>query len=315
MEANLPANLEEPPQLAKVTLHTASPILDLCTSIHNSPSNAYLDYLLDIRKRYFRFFLGPKSVREKESSISLEELLEGDPRRFPLAKRVLVATILASSLLQLQRTQWMKDGWSKRDVFFRTRDGVVIFEQMYFSTEFASCHGLGDGTLGFKAENSEQQSTYSVEADMTASFTSTVAGKNLTIETSTMTDSFSSVQPFHLKTSLECLGIVLIELCFCEPIERGEDKVKVRPHGPNNDKPNHDFCLAIANAWTWEEISASEPSFSDPVEMCLRFPNLGRAKQGRYDEIVQDMYSAIVKPLQDEMNRRWQPGLDQTICV
>lgn len=129
-----------------------------------------------------------------------------------------------------------------------------------------------------------------------------------------MANSPSYVEPFHLKTSLECLGIVLIELCLGEAIERREDKVRVRPQGPI-DKPNHDFCLAIANAWTWQEINVYEPLFSDPIEMCLRFPNLGRAKQGRYDEILQDIFSGIVKPLQDEMNRRWHPVLDRTICV
>jgi hypothetical protein len=308
-KVNQPANTQRKKQLVNVELLVKSKILDLCTTIQHSKANTYLDHPMDIRKEYLRFSLGTKMIRQKEGSISLQELLEGNPHHFPPAKRVMVATILASSLLQLQRTQWIKDDWSKRDIFFRTRDDAVIFEQLYLLTEFAS------SIVALATDNSEKEGAYSVETDLTSSIASTIAGRTLTVTTSNMTKSLSSVQPFHLKKSLQCLGIVLIELCFGEPIERNQNKVTVRPQEPINNETNHDFCLAIANKWTWQEISAWDPSFSDPIDMCLRFPNLGRAKQGRYDEIVQEIYSGIVKPLQDEMNRRWQPALDQTICV
>jgi hypothetical protein len=139
-----------------------------------------------------------------------------------------------------------------------------------------------------------------------------MVGISSTKRRSSIPDSFSGAQPSYLKTSLRCLGIVLIELYLGEPIERSADKVRVRPYGSLNDEPNHDFCVAIANASTLGEIYAHEPLFSDAIENCLRFPYLGRAKQGRYDEIVQDIYSAIVKPLQDEMNKKWNPVL---ICL
>lgn len=166
IETNLSAKLQGSPQSAKAALHTAGQILDLCTTIYSSTTNAHLDYLMGIKKQYFRFFLGPKSIREKESSISLQELLEGDSSRFPPAKRVLVATILASSLLQLQRTQWIKDCWSKRDVFFRARDGMMIFEQLYFSAEFASSGKPGYDELAWTAVTSETESTSSVETNL-----------------------------------------------------------------------------------------------------------------------------------------------------
>jgi hypothetical protein len=304
------------PKATKSTESTSpnqTEISDLCSTIRQSTVNAYLDYILDLRKKHFRFFLGPKAVREKESTISLQELLEGDHHRFPPMKRVLVATILASSLLQLQRTQWIKDDWSKRDIFFRTRDGEVNFEQLYLSTEFASTGLPVTAMLALTADASKKNDVLSKD-DM-ASVNISAMVDTSTKTSSSIPDSFSGAQPFHLKTSLECLGIVLIELCFGEPIERSAEKVRVRPYGPFNGEPNHDFCLAIANAWTSGEIYAHEPLFSDPIENCLRFPYLGRAKQGRYDEILQDIYSAIVKPLQDEMNKRWQPALDRTMCL
>jgi hypothetical protein len=126
-KVNQPANIHG----MKEAISTESNPLDLCTIIQHSKVDTYLDYPMGIGKQYLRFHLGPKIARQKEGSISLQGLLEGDPHHFPPAKRALVATILASSLLQLQRTHWIKDNWSKRDVFFRTQDGMVIFEQLY----------------------------------------------------------------------------------------------------------------------------------------------------------------------------------------
>jgi len=74
-------------------------ISDLCSTIYQSTVNAHLDYILDLKKKHFHFFLRPKAVREKGSTISIQELFKGDHRQFPPMKRVLVATILASSLL------------------------------------------------------------------------------------------------------------------------------------------------------------------------------------------------------------------------
>jgi hypothetical protein len=53
-------------------------------------------------------------------------------------KKAVVATILVSSLLQLQRTHWLKDNWAKEDILVMTKDDKVLFEQLYMSQESVS---------------------------------------------------------------------------------------------------------------------------------------------------------------------------------
>lgn len=50
------------------------------------------------------------------------------------------------------------------------------------------------------------------------------------------------------------------------------------------------------------KIWAEKPLFPDPIYSCLSFPNLqGRVREGKLDEVIQDMYVLIAKPLYDDM--------------
>jgi hypothetical protein len=268
------------PQIPPVpSLSGLSLIADLCHAIQQ-PVSVSLGYLIDQGNKHYQVFATDRSISnpERQTAMSLKELLDGDPLRFPPRKRAFVATILASSLLQLQRTHWLKDNWSKRDIFFVAKDNTILFEQPYLSQDFVSTRPPSSSTPAEK------------------------------------TGVMQAMPSFHPKISLECLGIVLIELCFGMSIERLENKVRLKPLGPS-DQPNHEFCLAIAHALTWEEISEHDSLFSDPIISCLHFPNMRRAKQGQHDEVIDDMYSLIVKPLHDEMTRRWPPRFDPSIHV
>lgn len=252
---------------------TAAPqsilIQDLCHAIQDPLPAQSLGYLVDECKNRHEFVpINPPPNPQEETVVTLDQILKEDfmkIHRFPPEKRANVATILASSLLQLQRTHWLKDNWTKRDIFFVTRDEKPVFDQPYLSQDFVSAMSI-PGTPP------------------------TPLGSQ-----------------FRLETSLECLGILLIELCFGSPIESYQHKVQLRPYIPSS-LPNHEFNLAIARAWTWEEIRAENPLFPDPIHSCLRFPNLqGRLWGGKVDEVVHDMYDLIAKPLYDEMMERWPP--------
>ena len=72
---------------------------------------------------------------------TLDEILKEDAmklHKFPPEKRANVATILASSLLQLQRTHWLKDNWTRKYIFFVMRDDKPVFDEPYFSQDFMS---------------------------------------------------------------------------------------------------------------------------------------------------------------------------------
>lgn len=93
-------------------------------------------------------------------------------------------------------------------------------------------------------------------------------------------DKTQDVHDFQLKTALQSLGILLIELCFCQPIECGKNKVDLQPTD-TSDRAQHQYCLSIAHAWTEEETYAHDPGFSDPVASCLNSPGVSRAKKGQ----------------------------------
>lgn len=253
--------------IAESTIPKPSPISELCITIQSHTALSCLGYLHDKSKTQYQLYLQDlRSFEENSSTVTLKELLEGDRRKFPRQKRLLVAANLASSLVQLQRSSWLNSRWGKEDIIFNKRGQTVIFEKPYIATRFLSTP---------------------TDAD-------TVCKKPGLIE--------ESEPNLHIKTSLESLGIVLLELCFGEPIENSSDKVQLRPHG---DGPNHDFCLAIANAWTSEEIYYEDPEFVGPIDNCLRFPDISRVRQGRYHEVLRDIYLAIAKPLHDETIRKW----------
>jgi hypothetical protein len=208
----------------------------------------------------------------------LKELLEGDTLLFPAKRRHNVAAILASSLLQLQRTPWLADSWNKNDVLFLMDQGKVLYERPYLSKEFYSCEATPSG---FK----------------------TAEGGN-----------FQGWPDFHPKLSLESLAIVLLELCLGEPLEKRPEKARLRPAAPSTQS-SHEYLLSIARAWSWEEIYLHEAMFPDIRESCMNFPNMQRAKLGRLDELRSDIYGVIVGPLCLEVDRRWGRTWDESVYI
>jgi len=100
----------------------SDPITDLCEALNKEFTDASLGYL-DYRDYTYDFLGNPLSDAEGSTTTTLNELLEANARQpyeFPAEKRAIVATILASSLLQLQKTHWIGETWSRRDIFFTT---------------------------------------------------------------------------------------------------------------------------------------------------------------------------------------------------
>lgn len=242
------------------------PIPELCTTIQSGSTLVASGYLQDEKQMQYHLS-SPNSNGTTErhmSTVTLKELLAGHHRTFPRQKRLLVAANLASSFIQLHRTSWLNAGWGKESILFDKHGQKVMFEKPYLATQFLSTPP-------------DHQS---------------VSGESRLLE---------ERPEYLMKTSLQSLGIVLIELCFGEHIEKSSHKVQLRPNG---DQPNRDFCLAIANAWTEEEILYEDPPFASPIDNCLRFPDIGRIRKGRYDEVLEDLYLSVAKPLQDEVVRQ-----------
>ena len=108
---------------------------------------------------------------------------------------------------------------------------------------------------------------------------------------------------FYPRTSLESLAMVLLELCIGEPLEKRPGRVGLMP--ADNTQLSHEYLLAIARTWHWEEIHAFDTMFPDVIESCMRFPDMQRVTQGRLDELRLEIYSVIVEPLCMEVDKRW----------
>ena len=103
-------------------------VSDLCSSLHRSDPSLRFDCYLDDTGRNLRDInLTSQSLEQHDSGgdaqlVNLEELLplrsRSVPRGLTTKQRVLLAVILASSLLQLHSTAWLEQGWSKRGVSF-----------------------------------------------------------------------------------------------------------------------------------------------------------------------------------------------------
>ena len=114
---------EDAPKLGAVQPPSKSDLIsDLCDALKKESTETSLGYLKHGDYSY-DFRTQSLSHPQKSTTTTLGELLEANalyPYEFPAEKRAIVATILASSLLQLQKTHWISDTWSKRDVFFTT---------------------------------------------------------------------------------------------------------------------------------------------------------------------------------------------------
>jgi hypothetical protein len=159
-------------------------INDLCSALWSSElSNICLGYLQDDQRRYHELHCVDSlhTPQGYHGPITLEALLmnRGDMRLSRTA-RYHIASVVASSLLQLETTPWIAGRLEKKNIMFYQQDSKVLFEQPYISHSFRSTRYPQTppeiSKTGFSAR-------------------------------------------FATRDSLSSLGILLLELCFGETIE------------------------------------------------------------------------------------------------
>lgn len=156
-------------------------IKDLCSTLRTSGTTSLcFGYLCDEENHRHEFVeLDENSqTTSKTQSVSLEELLGN--RRLNRRQRHIIATILASSLLQLGTTPWMTQKMEKGSIFFNQHDSKVDLEHPYIKHSFPS------------AKRCSPTQEDNVIPPPTR---------------------------FSVRNSLANLGIILLELCFDQTIE------------------------------------------------------------------------------------------------
>lgn len=190
-----------------------------------------------------------------EAYISLSDILskQGSPRLSP-QKRFKLATILASSLLQLQTTPWLIGNFEKKNIFFYRHGQDISLEHPYVQHSFTKvlCASQSDHELRLAA-----------------------------------------------RTSLDNLGILLLELCFGQPIETQEIRKKYLVDGKAN--PGTDYMTARDWAeMVWEE----EPKLEPIIKSCLFCP-FEEKPDWRNPQFTQAVYASVVGPLDDYFVSKW----------
>ena len=145
---SLPVRSSQPNPHSSPASFTLNPITDICTSVYQpSQADGALGFLADDQvnqRRHDVYLVDTAQTSLEIHTESLEKLLEN--ARPSLTRRVLtrrdrlyIAVTLASSVLQLDRTMWLKRQWKSSDITFHYVEGCTSpLSQMNFSDPYLS---------------------------------------------------------------------------------------------------------------------------------------------------------------------------------
>lgn len=187
--------------------------------------------------------------------ISLSDILskQGSARLSP-QKRFKLATILASSLLQLQTTPWLIGNFEKKNIYFYCHGGDTSLDHPYVQY----CFSTPLGTL--QSDHERRLAT---------------------------------------RTSLDNLGILLLELCFGQPIEIQEIRKRYLVDG----KPHQGTDYMTAREWA-DEVWEEDPKLEPIIRSCLFCP-FEEKPDWKNPSFTQAVYASVVGPLDDYFVSKW----------
>lgn len=142
-----------------------------------------MGYLQDDQRRYHELHCvdSTHTSQGNNGPVTLEALLMNrGEMRLSRTERYQIASVVASSLLQLETTPWLAGRLEKKNIMFYRRDSDVLLEQPYISHLFRSTK---------YPQTAPERSKTGLSAR------------------------------FATRDSLSSLGILLLELCFGETIE------------------------------------------------------------------------------------------------
>lgn len=151
---HVPQTLSISPSM-KDPLFGSQQIKDMCFAMKSMSGNSScLGFLLDCRNRRHHFVPLHENYLPSSSSptTSLRDKLQSN-KETPIQKAMtrqesfVVAVKLASSLLQLNNTQWLHDNWSKVDIYFEpTEPNGTSDLKPFLSAAFVSKHAASQPT-------------------------------------------------------------------------------------------------------------------------------------------------------------------------
>jgi hypothetical protein len=193
-----------------VAFHADAEIKDLCSTLRGvNPTTTGLGYLFDHEKQKHELSCLAQKVEGSESLdlISLDKLLAIDGYlRLTSQERYKIASVLASSVLQLQTTPWLRKNLNKNSIFFYHDGDNILVDQPYISHSFPSIK-TSNRPSGNAADESQ-----------------------------------NNTPP---RESLSSLGILLLELCCGQAIENQTDLRKRHLSSDGQAIGGTDYLTAI----------------------------------------------------------------------
>jgi hypothetical protein len=239
-------------------------IEDLCNTLAVcDETNSCLGYLSDEEHLHheLRSTKNGEMPIENCELIGLENLLASNNRsKLTRKQRYRLAVILASSILQLQTTPWLLDPLVKKNIFFCRNGFNILSDQPYI------LHSLPSDKSS-PITNQDQMSTQPISP--------------LIIRNTT-------------RNSLVHLGILLLELCFGQPIEKQTD---LRDQYLMDGKAHNDTDFLTARDWVYAVGEEAGEEFEKAVKCCVQC-NFDGKLDWRDMHFTESVYTAVVKPLE-----------------
>ncbi|KAH7400307.1 hypothetical protein BKA64DRAFT_599928 [Cadophora sp. MPI-SDFR-AT-0126] len=236
-------------------------IKDLCSVIRNpSVNKSCLGYLCDGERLHD--VLLTSTALETESYVSLCDTKEAICN-LSVQRRIKLAIILASSLLQLQTTPWLMGSFDKRNIFFYRRGQEICLDQPYVRHCFDAPSPQGTTSNSHSTAQSETELRYAT------------------------------------RTSLDNLGILLLELCFGQAIETTPIRKRYLVDGKSHQGTDY----MTARDWV-EMVWEKEPKLESIIKCCL-FQPFEEKSDWRNKLFTQAIYTSIVGSLDDYFVAKW----------
>lgn len=265
----------------------AKMIPDLCNALRTAKIPSCLGYLGEEQdsQTYFELFCTKSfaiTAADPRSTTTLTDVLASVSQSFSPHDAARVALTLAKAVLQLHQTQWVINNWTTDHVFFRVQNDEVIFRDMYFAKDFPSV--AVDSTVPLLSQDKDAELQKSTKRQATA-------------------------QIIRLRNSLECLGIVLVQLSFGSLLESLDEFTQLEGSigkGKSTGRPSHvTMCAFARDLGVLDTISAREPEYHSAIECCMSPQNVTTVSVQSYEKVVQRLHDGIITPL-DKLAKRWQ---------
>ena len=196
-------------------------IKDLCSLLRASNTDMNcIGYLPDDEQHLHELVRAQESTLNNHMSvISLEALLRDNERGFSRQQRHKIASIVASSMLQLQNTPWLAQKFGKQDVLFYKQGSTIHSDYPFIRHSFTS------------SKSSQANATHRT----------------------------SPTARYLARDSLSNLGIVLLEICYGQVIEDQPIRTKYltngMPHEFTNFMTARDWAETVSEQEPeWEHV-------------------------------------------------------------